>query len=600
MNHLVEIIYSKNGKYPRILINGEQISRYMSLSDYICDDIFYWVDDFFEIIDSELAEGYKVALTGHPYHEIVLRSAMHKSEFCEEISFEEITHRISVMNKYSYALDLNSNYSLIPPQLGQELVFFCANLGAFAEIPLSGLTFTAEKSNYSIALEGDDTASLTGKYRVIVGENDKAVKQHGAICLYVTREHLPILIDYLNTYHIRLSAIEEIFAKMSDRIANRTVTDRPLTDLSPASRPLAARADRIPDEAAILEFEAYANEEYRVFVNKLPSVIESGTSFEVDFRYFPKCFAEPDIKVSVSDPTVVSCADGVFTAKQPGRCMVFVTDDSGTVYSSQQIEVFCHNYVKNIVINVPATTMEIGETLTFSTVLTPADAEDINEIVCRVSDESVAVLNAPDQLYALASGSVCVTVSTPRVEKSFTVTVSAQPTGIEVSQESIEIVHHSEATVMCSVVPENVSKNTKVIWAVTDKEIIRIKGSNSKKCCIESAGVGSALLMCKIEGTNIVKKIPVTVKKKKGCYVATAVYGSYDCPEVWALRRFRDRFLEKHWLGRRFIDVYYSVSPKAVKIFGKRKWFNRFCKGCLDRFVRHLNKNGYDKTYYED
>ena len=25
-----------------------------------------------------------------------------------------------------------------------------------------------------------------------------------------------------------------------------------------------------------------------------------------------------------------------------------------------------------------------------------------------------------------------------------------------------------------------------------------------------------------------------------GCYVATAVYGSYDCPEVWVLRRYRD------------------------------------------------------------
>ena len=24
-----------------------------------------------------------------------------------------------------------------------------------------------------------------------------------------------------------------------------------------------------------------------------------------------------------------------------------------------------------------------------------------------------------------------------------------------------------------------------------------------------------------------------------GCYIATCVYGSYDCPEVWTLRRFR-------------------------------------------------------------
>ena len=34
-------------------------------------------------------------------------------------------------------------------------------------------------------------------------------------------------------------------------------------------------------------------------------------------------------------------------------------------------------------------------------------------------------------------------------------------------------------------------------------------------------------------------------RKKQGCYVATCVYGSYDCPEVWILRRFRDESLER-------------------------------------------------------
>lgn len=37
---------------------------------------------------------------------------------------------------------------------------------------------------------------------------------------------------------------------------------------------------------------------------------------------------------------------------------------------------------------------------------------------------------------------------------------------------------------------------------------------------------------------------------KRGCYVATAVYGSYDCPEVWTLRRFRDERLAQTWNGR--------------------------------------------------
>ena len=37
-----------------------------------------------------------------------------------------------------------------------------------------------------------------------------------------------------------------------------------------------------------------------------------------------------------------------------------------------------------------------------------------------------------------------------------------------------------------------------------------------------------------------------------GCYVATCVYGSYDCPQVWTLRRFRDDTLGSTWYGRAF------------------------------------------------
>lgn len=62
---------------------------------------------------------------------------------------------------------------------------------------------------------------------------------------------------------------------------------------------------------------------------------------------------------------------------------------------------------------------------------------------------------------------------------------------------------------------------------------------------------------------------------KSGCYVATAVYGSYDCPEVWTLRRFRDYTLAETWYGRTFIKCYYATSPWLVKHFGKSAWFKK-------------------------
>ena len=53
--------------------------------------------------------------------------------------------------------------------------------------------------------------------------------------------------------------------------------------------------------------------------------------------------------------------------------------------------------------------------------------------------------------------------------------------------------------------------------------------------------------------------------QKSGCYVATAVYGSYDCPEVWTLRRFRDYQLRQTAHGRAFVRSYYKISATLVK-----------------------------------
>jgi hypothetical protein len=55
-------------------------------------------------------------------------------------------------------------------------------------------------------------------------------------------------------------------------------------------------------------------------------------------------------------------------------------------------------------------------------------------------------------------------------------------------------------------------------------------------------------------------------KKTGGCYVATAVYGTYECPELWILRRFRDQMLSTNMLGRSFIRTYLCVEPDRTPV----------------------------------
>ena len=109
--------------------------------------------------------------------------------------------------------------------------------------------------------------------------------------------------------------------------------------------------------------------------------------------------------------------------------------------------------------------------------------------------------------------------------------------------------------------------------------------------------------MDKVEGVEpSEEKVPTkgSSKKSGGCYVATCVYHSYDCPEVWMLRRYRDNYLKNHLFGRIFISVYYSISPTIVRLFGKTKWFNKFFKNYLDKKLIKLKDRGYSDLPYLD
>ena len=91
-----------------------------------------------------------------------------------------------------------------------------------------------------------------------------------------------------------------------------------------------------------------------------------------------------------------------------------------------------------------------------------------------------------------------------------------------------------------------------------------------------------------------------TTTSSGGCYVATAVYGTYDCPQVWTLRRYRDYALAGTWYSRAFIRTYYAVSPTLVKWFGKTEWFKNMWKPTLDRMVEKLRAEGVEDTPYQD
>jgi hypothetical protein len=104
----------------------------------------------------------------------------------------------------------------------------------------------------------------------------------------------------------------------------------------------------------------------------------------------------------------------------------------------------------------------------------------------------------------------------------------------------------------------------------------------------------TAIDLCQSQSEPVsvaIKTTPIDFTTVPPCFVATAAYGSPLADEIWALRRFRDRYLMTNPAGRAFVDAYYTLGPYAAELIVEHPWLRTTTRALLSPFValaRHL------------
>ena len=91
-----------------------------------------------------------------------------------------------------------------------------------------------------------------------------------------------------------------------------------------------------------------------------------------------------------------------------------------------------------------------------------------------------------------------------------------------------------------------------------------------------------------IAGANSKRATASAEKSSGGCYIATAVYGSYDCTEVLALRRFRDKTLKATAPGKLLIRIYYFASPRLATRISRSSRTSRILRVILNSVAKRV------------
>lgn len=77
---------------------------------------------------------------------------------------------------------------------------------------------------------------------------------------------------------------------------------------------------------------------------------------------------------------------------------------------------------------------------------------------------------------------------------------------------------------------------------------------------------------------------------KSGCFIATAVYGDFDAPQVVTLRRWRDAELSQTSVGRSLVSLYYFSSPPIARYLARSPKLAQLVRRVLDAFIKRLPK----------
>ncbi len=75
---------------------------------------------------------------------------------------------------------------------------------------------------------------------------------------------------------------------------------------------------------------------------------------------------------------------------------------------------------------------------------------------------------------------------------------------------------------------------------------------------------------------------------RKGCFVATAVFGDEDTVEVKFLRAFRDEYLLPNATGRILTQSYYLIGPYIAAVANRIPFLSFIARKLLERIVKQI------------
>ena len=201
----------------------------------------------------------------------------------------------------------------------------------------------------------------------------------------------------------------------------------------------------------------------------------------------PNDASNPDVTVTSSDSSILSIdSNFVVTAAGVGTAKIYVTteDNVNTTYTITVSE----RPVAGVRVIPEDATMETGDTLGLSAVVTPDDATDTS-VTWSSSDTDVAMVETDGEVTAVGAGEATITAASGSFSDTCAVTVLQPVTSVDIDADALTLAVSGTAKLNASLLPAN-AQAAPVYWSSSDGSVASVDSTG----LVTATGIGTATI----------------------------------------------------------------------------------------------------------
>lgn len=450
MNH-IKISYSYFSHKTEVNMNGEKISPYSEVTATLNRPFLEAVPHIIHQLDDEIFDDYEIDLYATRFQYELLLNMAEQSDYCKAIYF----HKIETLIPKETVIDRLSNIcSQHGISVKKNFLINVYSTNASISIPLIPEFSRIDTPNADIGIFNDlESIPPTIRTPLILSSSFGIQTNAGHIYYCIPKEQLDLFWEYYEYEFIFLPTITEYMTALR------------YTKLSDVEK---------------TELDAMKNNQPAYYIIDVPSSVDQGDSFSIEFTSFPSHF----FTLKSENSNIIGCKDNTFIANNPGTTNLIITDNKGTSVASKSINVIEHKYAEEIRLIPRFEYLKRSERNRIDVIITPPNAEDANKLVWYISDPNIIQVDESGNIIALEHGKSIICVSGHNISTTLAVEVKPALQGLHFSQQSIRLKNGEMTILDCHLTPEDAAIEN-LTWELDNKTIASINPSkNGKRCQI--------------------------------------------------------------------------------------------------------------------